>query len=833
MKKLLFPLLFLLIAVTGISQGFINVSGTITDISNGQPIPNQQVIIHNDSNAGIGYFYQTTYTNNAGYYNDTIPLNGITQGNLYVKTFDCQNYMHLQSFVYSPAQTFFTADFNICYNSNPCQANFTPMQNQPLTVEFYDASVGGGNLRAWDFGDGTTSSLLNPVHTYQQAGTYVVTLTIGALGTTCYNSTSMTITVWGNNIGCQANFIAFPDSMMMNMYYFINQSTGNIQTYSWDFGDGTTSSQMSPTHTYNSPGAYNVCLTVQGDSSCFDTYCQTIWVQTGGDCQAAFNIIADSNAMNSFYFINQSIGNNITTYTWNFNDGTPPVTIVPPNNPNVHHTFPGPGYYMVCLTIHDDNNTCFDTDCDTLIIGTPPTCVANFYFFPDSANLPTMYYFGDLSLGNINSWAWNFGDPASGANNTSSFQSASHNFSGPGTYTVCLTVTGTDSLCHDTFCATVVVYGGPGCQANFDYTLVSSTKTASFTDLSTGSPTSWFWSFGDGTSSTEQNPVHTFAAAGVYDVTLLITGANCQSTVVKPVTIIDSTNYQHIYGQVFAGNFPITQGMAMIFPADTNPANSGYFAVAPLDSNGVYYFNMVPEGSYYILAIPLETSGYLPTYFGNSIYWEQSTIVILGTAANPYNINLFATEQLITGNGSISGQIGTGDFSAGMLDKINMILKNEQGQAIGFVHVTAAGDFDFPSLALGTYYLRAEMPGVTSDQITVTLTEAQPHAEIVLTYSGNSILGINDQPSIVDSYRVYPNPVRDAFNIELSVKSDASATIEILNFTGRSVQKISSDLSSGGNAIRLQTASLPEGIYMYRITAPEGINLTGKLVKTR
>ena len=168
-----------------------------------------------------------------------------------------------------------------------------------------------------------------------------------------------------------------------------------------------------------------------------------------------------------------------------------------------------------------------------------------------------------------------------------------------------------------------------------------------------------------------------------------------------------------------------------------------------------------------------------------------------------------------------------------MLDKINMILKNEQGQAIGFVHVSSDGDFDFPSLAFGTYYLRAEMPGVSSDQITVTLTEAQPHAEIVLTYSGNSILGINDQPSIVDQYRVYPNPVGDVLTLELSVKSDASATIEILNINGRSVQKISGELSTGGNTIRLHTASLPEGIYMYRITAPEGINLSGKLVKTR
>jgi hypothetical protein len=303
--------------------------------------------------------------------------------------------------------------------------------------------------------------------------------------------------------------------------------------------------------------------------------------------------------------------------------------------------------------------------------------------------------------------------------------------------------------------------------------------------------------------------------------------------VTKPVTIIDTLNTHNVYGQVFAGNFPITQGFAMIFSLDTTANSWPYFAMCPLDSNGVYYFTLVPDGNYYIMAVPLEASGYLPTYYGNTISWELATIIALGTPNNPYNINLVATEQMVGGPGSVSGQVGMGDVSIAMLDKINMIIKNEQGNPIGFVQVASSGTFGFPSLAYGTYHLRPEMPGAASDQVTVTLSAANPHAEVVMTYTGNSILGIKDPQGIVDNWRFYPNPVRDHVTIELSVKRDAQVIVEIINLMGQTVAKTDAEISGGSNSVRLNTGSLPEGVYTFRITSADGINLTGKLVKTR
>jgi PKD repeat protein len=153
MKKLLLPILFLLLVLPAIAQNYVQISGTVTDLANGNPIANQAVTISNDSSGGWIY-YQTVFTNNSGVYIDTIPVPINTQGILYVRTFDCQNYMHQTVVTFMPALLVFTVDFNICYNSSPCAAGFLSSQSQPLAVQFTDASVGGGNVRNWQFGDG-------------------------------------------------------------------------------------------------------------------------------------------------------------------------------------------------------------------------------------------------------------------------------------------------------------------------------------------------------------------------------------------------------------------------------------------------------------------------------------------------------------------------------------------------------------------------------------------------------------------------------------------------------------------------------------------------------
>ncbi|MEI7662822.1 MAG: PKD domain-containing protein, partial [Bacteroidota bacterium] len=669
MKKLLFQIMFLLLVIPAFSQGFVTVNGTVTDITTGTPIANHAVTIQSDSTTGFIY-YQTVYTNASGFYSDTVIVTLGVTGTLFIRTYDCNNVLHQDVFNYTPYQSH-TSTFVICNtNTGGCQAAFTYSAGGSNLVQFTDQSTGSPSVVAWSwaFGDplsgvNNVSNLQNPVHIYGAPGTYTTCLTIQSANG-CSNTTCQTIVVNATG-GCQAAYTYVNTGG--TQYQFNDQSSGNIISWLWNFGDPAsgangTSTAQNPTHTYSSPGIYTTCLTVHGsDSTCYDVVCQTIVAGSGGNCQAQFSYIIPLGGpptVVEFTDLSTTASGAITTWIWNFGDGSV-QTVSFPGNPNVSHTYAQNGNYAVCLTIHGTDSTCFDTKCDTLFLGNSTGCHANFYTsVPTPANSPVLFMDASTTggSGQIASWNWNFGDPTSGSANTSTLQNPSHTYISAGSYTVCLTIHGADSTCYDMICKTVIVEGNQGCQANFSYTCTAPTFTnVQFTDLSTGNPTGWMWNFGDGTASTLQNPAHTFATAGNFNVCLTITGNNCTSTFCRIVVVSDSTNYHQLYGQVFAGTFPVSLGMVMIFSFDTTANYQPFVEVSPIDSNGVYYFTLVPDGNYYILAIPFDSNGFLPTYYGNVISWQQASLISLGTPANPYNISLVPSDQMTGGPGSASG----------------------------------------------------------------------------------------------------------------------------------------------------------------------------------
>jgi uncharacterized repeat protein (TIGR03803 family) len=132
----------------------------------------------------------------------------------------------------------------------------------PLTVHFTDSSVGSITKWSWNFGDGKTSTVRNPSHTYSQAGSYTVTLTVTGAGGTNTCTQPDYITVYD---APKANFSATPVSGKAPLQVkFTNESTGVITSWLWNFGDGATSTDENPEHTYNSPKTYTANLTVYG-----------------------------------------------------------------------------------------------------------------------------------------------------------------------------------------------------------------------------------------------------------------------------------------------------------------------------------------------------------------------------------------------------------------------------------------------------------------------------------------------------------------------------------------------------------------------------------------
>jgi PKD repeat protein len=311
----------------------------------------------------------------------------------------------------------------------------------PLTVVFFDESTGGPDEWSWDFGDGGTSLEQDPEYTFDDPGIYNVTLTVfSSDGTSTYEGIIEVGDLPSADFQSNVTIGAAPLSVA-----FEDLSTGDPFSWSWDFGDGETSDEQDPVHTFSSGGTYEVVLEVCNDYGCDSA--DPVTISVGGPPVAAFNISQMS--------------------------GTAPLT--------------------VDLT--------------------------------------------DQSLGSPTSWNWSFGDGG-----TSTAQDTSHTFSLPGTYDVNLTVA--NAYGSSTAPSVTVSVGQPPV-ANFTADPLSGTVplVVNFTDHSTGSPTSWNWNFGDGTTGSGNNPLHTYLYSGNYSVNLTASNAYGSSSLLR-------TRYVNLYGGV-------------------------------------------------------------------------------------------------------------------------------------------------------------------------------------------------------------------------------------------------------------------------------------------
>lgn len=146
----------------------------------------------------------------------------------------------------------------------PATFVYTPTQGiAPFTVQFTDTTAGSLTAWQWDFGDGGVSAIRNPSHLYTTAGVYTVTLqNVTSYGFTRTTTITEAVRIYQR---ARAAFSATPLTGAAPLQVaFVDQSTGDITHWQWNFGDGATSTERNPTHIYTSPGAYQVVLSVFG-----------------------------------------------------------------------------------------------------------------------------------------------------------------------------------------------------------------------------------------------------------------------------------------------------------------------------------------------------------------------------------------------------------------------------------------------------------------------------------------------------------------------------------------------------------------------------------------
>lgn len=392
------------------------------------------------------------------------------------------------------------------------------------TMNFSNAStISSGNVVSynWNFGDLSTSVLQNPSHSYLNAGSYTVLLSVNS-DSGCVGSLSKTVVV---NPVPAANFTA-NNACLDDMAVFSNTSTlssGNIISWYWDFGDSNNSTSQNTSHQYSSDGNYNVALIAISDSGCSDTIFKP--VQIYPEPSAAFTL-SDVCKYDSAQFTDGSTvsSGNISSFIWDFGDG------FNSSLQNPAHLYNAAGNYTIVFTVAS-NNGCVDSATQSITVFPVPTAV----FSTNDVCQYTAAQFTDastVSSGSLSFFQWDFSD---GSN--SSAQNPSHNFSSEGTYNVELLVT-SDNGCSDSITQPVTIFPVP--QADFSFSNKCLYEAVQFTDnttISSGSVT-WNWDFGDGTTSSAPNPSHLYTADGTYNVVLIvISDNNCSDTAMKQDTI--------------------------------------------------------------------------------------------------------------------------------------------------------------------------------------------------------------------------------------------------------------------------------------------------------
>lgn len=397
-----------------------------------------------------------------------------------------------------------------------------------LLYFFTDSSNPGGGQTItgwnWDFDDGSTSTLQNPVHDFPAEGVYNVQLTAtNDLG--CTDSIVVPLEVTAGTPPT-ADF-SYYDLGNGDEVLFVDVSTpgdgSTITSWSWSFAGLGSSTVQNPTFGFGSPGQYPVTLTVTNNLGASGTTVQVVEVAQPEAPEAGFNWtdLGDGDRVAFQDDSDPGAGATIASWSWDFGGGTGPTTVA---NPTV--SFGAPGLYSVQLTV---TNSFGESDMAVEIITVAPAAAPTASFdWTDFGNGDQVYFNNTSDPGSgrtWQSWAWDIGADAT-IDATS--EDLVWPFGAPGTYTVALTVEN-DAGLTDTFVDNNVVVDTLAPSASFDYTNGANVNEIDFTDTSTAGAgtviTGWNWDFGDGSpGSSLPSPTHDYGGSGTWAVTLTVTG---------------------------------------------------------------------------------------------------------------------------------------------------------------------------------------------------------------------------------------------------------------------------------------------------------------------
>jgi uncharacterized protein YjdB len=255
-------------------------------------------------------------------------------------------------------------------------------------------------------------------------------------------------------------------------------------------------------------------------------------------------------------------------------------------------------------------------------------------------------------------------------------------------------------------------------------------------------------------------------------------------------------------------------------------------------SSAAYQFLNEPAGTYRIKAAPLDGpltgTGFIPTYFTSSMYWNTADVVthVTGTVNAGNNINLM-TGTITSGPGFIGGDVTTGankGTSTGMpVDGLMMYLLDATNTLYQSTRTDAAGHYSFSNIPSGTYYVFPDSLNYATTPYTgIVITSGSP------TYSAASFIqhtlsktitpipvGISTVTTSNTSVVVFPNPTSGKVNIAWQVSSSQKAEMIVSDITGRVVISNTLDMAAGAGSAVVDLGNLVSGLYTVTVKSAD------------
>jgi len=635
-------------------------------------------------------------------------------------------------------------------------ADFTFSVNA-LDVEFSNISS-GYQILEWNFGDGNTSDLVDPSHSYSTGGIYAVSLIVESdnCGTAeivkeiDVTGAPMAVIEYNINEGCTGQLVNFSAS-----------NSSSAESYLWVFegGNPASSTEQSITVEYPNAGVFDVSLTVSNT--------------VGDDVESISDaiVIYDSPLADFVYELNDltidleaieqiNLG---TTYTWDLGDGNMATGLT------ATHSYSEEGIYDITLFT---SSLCGEEEI-TQTINNFSSPSASFTLDQDEGCADFTVQMSNTSSANVTEWLWTFsgGSPA-----TSTEENPTVIYSEAGSYSVQLIVSnpnGSDEITQEDI---IVVHDVPVAE----FSMVSNMNTVSFTNSSMNGD-SFNWNFGDGNSSVLENPSHTYDQEGNYEVTLRVTNA-CGTTETTKTLILSSIPVAGYSANVSSGCIPLTVDFSNNSSANVTEWNWSFPGGNPASSSEESPSVVYEMSGLFDVTLIVSSNG------GNDTLEMQEFISAsdLPTASFQY-VSTTVLDYSFT-NTSFDASSYKWDFGDGNISDLENPTHSYAGP--------------------GTYLITLEATNGCGTEI---------WTEEITIEESTSVLGID----FLSSIHIYPNPNSGNFILNLESKKTNLASISIFNVLGQKIQEDKIQLNAGTNTRALSIENATSGAYFMIIRSGE------------